>query len=117
MALTPPELDAFLVAQLTEPELGRAVVYALAEAVTVGTLLKLLPLTVPIRREALLAFVDREPLANWGHSCRYILVDTETDEAVSVESRFLPFGRTKLVGWRIVYRAPFVPDSALATLE
>ena len=117
--MTPAQshLPSFLANQLTETELETAVVYALPGPITAGAVLELPKMTVRMPHDSLIAFVDREPLANWGHSCRYILVDARTGEVSSVESRFPPFAQREIVGWRVVYRAPGVPDSALATPE
>ena len=64
--------------------------------------------------DALLAFVDREPLANWGHSSRYILMNRDTGEVESIEARLPPFRRDDPLRWRILYQASGVPDTALA---
>jgi hypothetical protein len=62
----------------------------------------------------LLAFVDREPLANWGHPCRFVLIDGDTGEITTLEARFPPFGSILVGKWEVVSRAPSVPISAIA---
>jgi hypothetical protein len=90
------------------------VVYALIDPVPSGTKLQFPRVTIEVPWEALLAFVDRDPRANWGHSCRYLLVNRATGEVHSTEARFPPFRREDLRRWRVVFQAPGVPDSALA---
>ena len=68
-------------------------------------------------REAVLAFVDREPLANWGHSSRYLLMRRGADEEMSVEARLPPFGSDVQLSWRVVYKAPGMPDTALGAAK
>ena len=41
----------------------------------------------------MVAFVDLQPEANWGHDCRYLLVDPETGELQMVMAQFPPFLR------------------------
>ena len=64
-----------------------------------------------------MAFIDREPTANWGHSCRNILVNLKSGETLSIEARFPPFQRGENDHWRIVFRASGVPDTALLAPE
>ena len=62
-----------------------------------------------------LAFVDRVPMANWGHPARYLLLSCETDESWSFETRLPPFSPQAGLQWRVVYKAPSVPDEAVAS--
>jgi hypothetical protein len=115
----PIRLDSIgpVVAQLTSAERERGIAYLLEETVPSGATLEFPKCSIPVPWEARVAFVDREPLANWGHSCRYILIDRATGEALSVEARFPPFRRDGERRWRVVYRAPGVPDKALEAPE
>lgn len=108
------ELYSLLKAQLSPPELDHGVVYVLTTPLAKGATLEFPQRTLRASRDALLAFVDREPLANWGHPCRYILMDRDSGGVESVEARLPPFRRDDPLRWRVFYQAPGVPDTALA---
>ena len=117
MALSEAKLNSILTEQLTPAERAGAVVYAFADPIPPGTELQFPRIDLSAPWEALLAFVDREPSANWGHYCRYLLLNRATGEVLSREARFPPFGREDLHRWRVVYRAPDVPGALLAVPE
>ena len=114
MPLNDDQLRAMLRAQLTQAEREKGVVYELEGAVSSGMTLDFPQCPIRVPWDAMLAFVDRQPLANWGHSCRYILINCQTGETASIEGRFPPFRRDDERRWRVGYQAPTVPDSALA---
>ena len=72
------ELIKQLLAELTPDETNNGVVYVTAQPIAAGTEIKLPRLTINVEADSLLAFVDREPAANWTHSCRYLLVNCAT---------------------------------------
>jgi hypothetical protein len=98
---------------LTTEEREGAVVYSLEGTVREGTELLLPGLQLKAPAEAYVAFVDRQPTATWGHSARYILLGREDSASWSFEARFPPFAEGG-ERWRLVYRAPSVPDAAVA---
>jgi hypothetical protein len=100
-------------AQLTKDELEHAILYESSVRVPAGRL-KIAPMEITVPWEARLAFVDREPGANWGHSSRYILLNAETGETLTVESRFPPFQGNAMLQWRTIYKAATAPDWAVA---
>jgi hypothetical protein len=114
MALSDQAIIELLLLHLTQVERNHSAVYLSSTLTPAGTTLELPSVSLTIPWDALLAFVDREPLANWGHSCRYILVSPTTGETISQDGRFPPFNRSNLKPWRVIYQAPDVPDSALA---
>jgi hypothetical protein len=103
--------------KLSEAELNNAVVYLLSMALAEGTKLDLPNISIDITWEAKLAFIDRQPLANYAHSCRYILFNIETGKSQSIEAQFPPFGRIDKNRWSVLYKAPIVPDTALAVKQ
>ncbi|MGA2904445.1 MAG: hypothetical protein ABSD98_11475 [Candidatus Korobacteraceae bacterium] len=113
MPLSADQLRSALLAQLSREELAQAIVYQTVETVPQGKL-RIGMNEIPVPWEAWLAFVDREPGANWGHSSRYILINSETGEFFAVEARFPPFQRNAALLWRTIYRAPTAPDWAVA---
>ena len=114
MALSEDKLNSILNAQLTPSERADAVLYACVDPIPPGTNLQIPGIDLEVPWEALLAFVDQDPRANWGHPCRYILINRNTDEVRSTPARFPPFRREGLRRWRVVYQAPTVPDTLLA---
>lgn len=113
MAPSENKLRQILVAQLTAAERAKGVVYVLLGPVAAGTILDFPHSSINVPWEAEIAFVDREPMANWGHRCRYILISRSKGEVVSIEARYPPFqddGRS----WRVAFQAKSVPDSVLA---
>jgi hypothetical protein len=117
LALDEEELRSAVTSRLTRSELDHAVAYAADEPLEAGTVLQLPHLVLSVPWEAVLAFVDREPLANWGHSSRYLLMRRGADEEMSVEARLPPFGSDVQLSWRVVYKAPGMPDTALGAAK
>lgn len=70
-------------------------------------------LDIAAARRSLLAFVDREPSANWSHSSRYLMVDLETGELTSVEARLPPFGPASERHWALVHKGQSVPEGVV----
>jgi hypothetical protein len=100
--------------QLTAVERANGVAYAVETPVAAGTHLQFPGTAIDVPAEAYLAFIDCDPTANWGHAARYVLVSRENGEVVSVETRLPPFQKGGSLHWRVVYRAPSVPDAAVA---
>ena len=114
MALSEAKITSILLAQLTPAERSAAVVYSRADPIPPGSVLRFPHLSLKDPWEALLAFIDREPQADWGHSCRYLLLNHETGDVLSTEARFPPFRQDELRRWKVLFQAPGVPDALLA---
>lgn len=106
-----------LLSALTPEERSRGVAYGLREPLPAGTLAPIPRAQVVIDRQAYLFFVDREPLANWGHPCRFVFIEVDGGQIRSIDSRLPPFNSENRGRWRVVYRAPGLPDAALAIPE
>jgi hypothetical protein len=100
--------------QLTVDERADAVAYAAEQPVTAGTRLEFPGVAIDVSTDAYVAFIDRQPTANWGHPARYLIVNRQSGEVSSVDARFPPFRRVGELHWRLVYQAPSVPDAAVA---
>jgi hypothetical protein len=100
--------------QLTLAEKADGVAYAIEAPVAAGTQLQFPGAVIDVRSEAYVAFVDRQPTANWGHPARYLVISRDSSEVRSIEARLPPFAQTQWGRWRVVYRAPSVPDAAVA---
>jgi hypothetical protein len=103
-------------AYFTPDELDNAVAYAAVTEIpfAAGTQLQFPGTMVEVHAESWLAFIDRVPMANWGHPARYLLVERESRKSFSFETRFPPFQPHGEFRWRVIYKAPSVPDAAVA---
>jgi hypothetical protein len=111
--MTPDSSIAAILEQLTTEERNSGVLYVATEAIRAGTRLEFPKTKIEVKWDALLAFVDRDPMANWSHSCRYLLLNLETHAVESFEATLPPFSN-KSLNWRVAYKAPSVPDALLA---
>jgi hypothetical protein len=114
LVLTEDRLNSILKAQLTPSERADGIAYAFVGPIPAGAKLRFPDVKLEVPWDALLAFIDQKPRANWGHSCRYILISRKSGEVRSTEARFPPFRQEELHRWRVVYQAPGVPDTLLA---
>ena len=115
MSLTIEQAAEKALATLSATEKATSVVYLDSQEIKAGA-------SVPSGREpivapwdALMAFVDLQPTANWGHTCRYLLIHAQTGETRSFDASFPPFlksGPSKTL--RVVWKGERVPDWALA---
>ena len=115
MASSFEDIIPVLTSMLTADEQSNGVLYAVGTVVPAGSQLKFPGITLPVPWDAFLAFIDRQPLANWGHSARYIIVNPQTREALSYETRLPPFqpGPGSGLLWKVLYKAPSVPDAVV----
>jgi hypothetical protein len=104
-------------AHLTPHELANAVAYAAVSEIpfAAGTQLKFPGTTIQVESDSWLAFIDQAPMANWGHPARFLLLGRETGESRSFDTRLPPFQPDGELRWRVIYKAPSVPDAAVAT--
>lgn len=106
---------ARVIAELTPEEREGAVVYLASEPVEAGTRLALPGVAVRAKTRSLLAFVDQDPAANWGHPARYLLLPFEDGSpTISIPARLPPFQQEGGPRWQLAFRAATVADSAIA---
>jgi hypothetical protein len=108
------QVRSILLSQLTPAERESAVAYWFVRVVESGAKLAFPHVNFEAPWDAELVFIDQQPLANWGHPCRYLLVNLSNRETVSFASRFPPFQPESRNLWRVLYRASAIPDSAIA---
>jgi hypothetical protein len=108
-----------LLTHLTAEERASGVAYAAVteKPFAAETKLQFPGTEVEVKTESWLAFIDRLPMANWGHPARYLLVSRESDDTWSIETRLPPFNPHGELRWRVVYKAPSVPDDAVASAQ
>ncbi len=114
-----PHEDALIQAilhELTPTERAGGVVYLTVGPIPAGTKLDFPRLTIEVYWEAWLAFIDRDPMANWSHSSRYLLINPVSREMRTLEAQLPPFQPGQGIHWRVVYKAPQVPDAVLPIL-
>jgi hypothetical protein len=103
-----------MIDQLTPLERENGVAYLLGSILTTGIRLSFPSVTIEVPwTRAGLAFVDRDPMANWSHSSRYILIDLDSENIRSYEAKLPPFQPGQEHNWRYLYKAPSVPEAAL----
>lgn len=107
------DVDSIFFANLTPEEIARCVVYVARMLISAGDRLEFPRTSIDVPWPAFIAFVDREPTANWSHSCRYILLNSQTGEIKSFESQFPPFQPNQKMEWGVLYKAPSVPSGAV----
>lgn len=101
-----------VVADLTQEERSGGVAYLAAPRVAGGTRLEFPRLVIDIPRLSWLAFIDGMPNFDWGHSCRYLVIEDETGQIGSYPAQFPPFGPSTPWRWRVFYKAPNLPDTS-----
>ena len=98
------EQIASIVARALEPaERARGVAYLCVTPFAAGQTLAVPVQPVVIDRDCYVALVDPHPHANWGHDCRYLLIDARTGEVSSHPRRFPAFTAAD-ERWRVVHR-------------
>ena len=118
MPLSDERVRALVLDQLTDGERGSSVMYLATDPVAAGTTLQFARLTFVCPWDAHLVFVDLDPMANWGHACRYVCVNRDTGETRTTAAQLPPFG-PPVEGhphyhWRVIHKSPGVPDAVLA---
>jgi hypothetical protein len=100
------ERIASIVTGALEPaERASAVAYLCVTPFAAGQALAVPAQPVVADRDCYVAFVDAQPHANWGHDCRYLLIDARTGEVTSHPRRFPAFTAAD-ERWRVVHRPP-----------
>jgi hypothetical protein len=102
--------------QLTEDERTGAVAYVPSSdhPFSAGSALQFPGVSIQVKSDSWLAFIDRDPMSNWGHAARYLLIDCVSGVVRSFETRFPPFNCEGKLRWRVIYKAPSTPDAAVA---
>ncbi len=116
MAISFTDFTKLLVAQLTDDERSGAAAYAAEPPLAAGTHLELPGTSIDVVGDSYLGFIDRDPTANWGHAARYVIMDAASGAVNSKSTRLPPFGSPKGLTWRLIYKAPSVPEAAVERL-
>lgn len=84
------ELTGRVLNTLTETERQQSVVYFDTNVYEPGATVRLNRQVHVITQPTILAFIDLQPSANWGHPCRYVLLHPEHDGVESIDASFPP---------------------------
>ncbi|MGA9596231.1 MAG: hypothetical protein WBV06_08745 [Acidimicrobiia bacterium] len=120
MSLTDEDLRAAVMAVLSPETLCNCAVYVALTPVASGSMLEFPQMAFTSPWDALMAFVDLDPMANWSHPALFVLVSRASGEVRTVDAHLPPFrraGDADPYEWRVLYRAPSVPDAVLAAAE
>lgn len=88
------------------------IVYLARPLASPGTRLNFPRLAIDVLRPSWLAFIDGTPDRDWGHPCRYLLIDDETGEIQSYPAQFPPFPSAEPWIWRVIQQPPSLPGTA-----
>ncbi len=97
------DLVSIVIGALEPAERTGGVAYLCVTPFAAGQTLAVPLQPVAIDRDCYVAFVDAQPQANWGHACRYLLIDARTGEVTSYPRRFPAFTAAD-DRWRVVHR-------------
>jgi hypothetical protein len=99
--------------ELNTQERQEGAVYLDENEIKAGSLLKVGGKEIRVPHRSAMVFVDRKPQANWGHSCRYLLVDLDSGHLSSYEAQMPPFLRGAPPTLRLIHKGAKVPDWAV----
>jgi hypothetical protein len=114
MALAENELIQRALGSLSEAERSTSIVYFDPTTVRAGKAMKFGNVEKDLPWNAVTFFVDLEPGVNWGHKCRYILINLETGEQLSFPATMPPFLKGTPPALRVVWLGPSAPAWAKA---
>lgn len=101
-------------AQLTVDERRNGVLYLDQRELAPNSLVSIDGREVQVRTASAMAFVDQEPRANWGHACRYMLIDLAGGGVTSIPAQFPPYLRHVPAELHVVFKGEAVPDWTVA---
>ena len=90
METNPDELTRRILATLTETERQQSVVYIDTTLYQPGSTIRINRQIHSVTEPTVLAFVDLQPTANWGHPCRYFLLHPVRDTLETTDASFPP---------------------------
>jgi hypothetical protein len=112
--LTWAQVAKLAVKALTAAERQRGAAYLDEVVRPAGTSVEIDRKAVPVRRPLAVVFVDQAPGVNWGHPCRYLLIDLQDGRIQSVPAQFPPFLRAVPKTLRLIWKGDTVPEWAIA---
>lgn len=114
MTLSWDRMAELAIANLSSEERCSSVVYLDQQLLQAGVTIPVGMKQVHVSWRAVVAFVDLEPGVNWGHRCRYLLINAESGEIQSHDNQFPPFLIDIPPHLRVVWKGKDVQSWALA---
>jgi hypothetical protein len=114
VSLTLKQVAERATATLSASEKDSSAVYLDSTEIKGGTSVDAGRITIEAPWDSYLSFVDLQPAVNWGHSCRYLLVNVHTGEVKTFEASFPPFLKGPSKTLQLIWRGARVPEWALA---
>jgi hypothetical protein len=108
------EIARLAIAAIPAEQLRGAVLYLDRRTIAPGEAVPTGRDTLTADRPAALAFLDLAPAANWGHPCRYLLIDLATGAVRAADATHPPFLRGAAPTLAAIAKGPEVPDWTLA---
>jgi hypothetical protein len=102
-------LEATVVANLTDKERERSAAYLNEKIFDAGSA-TIGGQQIKVHHSYVVAFIDRNPGANWMHPCRYLLIDPADQTVMSVDGMRPPVFGALPSSWRLVARTPGLED-------
>jgi hypothetical protein len=107
------QVTRLLIKSLSDEERETSVIYLDQRIFEEDTAIEIAGVESQLSKATMIAFVDLDPMANWGHACRYVLVDPEGGDLVSADAQFPPFMRDYPPTLRVIWVGENVPDWAV----
>jgi hypothetical protein len=70
---------------------------------------------IEIRWDGHLVFVDRDPKANWGHSCSYFVIKLNGPDITEIKAQMPPFLKFGKSNFSFLWRGSLAPEWAVVT--
>lgn len=114
VAFTSDELGARALATLSPEERKSSAVYLDEAELKAGSTVEIDRKQIRVLFDSFVAFVDLQPQSNWGHPCRYLLINRETGAIQSIDATHPPFLKGASKTLRLIWKGENVPDWTLA---
>jgi hypothetical protein len=111
------EIAERVLSTLSNGERDKSVIYLDTKELPAGSTIEIAEREVRLPWQGVLAFIDLEPQANWGHACRYLLFDRASGEMLSFEAQFPPYLRGPSETLTLLWKGPSAPEWAVVTHE
>lgn len=111
--MTEQPIVAVVLASLDESERDGAVVYVDESLVGAGGTMRIDGQDEDLAAGTVVAFVDLQPGVNWGHPCRYLLIDARTRAIRTRDAQFPPFLTADVPGMHAVHVGASAPAWAV----
>lgn len=108
------EIARRVIAAIPAEQLRGAVLYLDRRVIEPGESVSIGRDTLTARQPSVLAFLDLAPEANWGHPCRYLLMDPATGAVQAADATQPPFLRGAAPTLVAIAKGAAVPDWTLA---